>query len=565
MKRTNGRKVRRAGRGVTALILWASLGTAVLVAGSCAPSRGGSDRAGGLRAVDYGSEGAVLGEATVPPMPADEFVAAVADRLRADRLWSATEIVRVHPESARAALVARLEPIGPITGADEGGAGGATAAGRPVDETERVIAASLDALLGGSCGVAGGGWREVVAARVSRPGVWAGFGERHRRARSLIAAGRFDEAATIDLLAGLEPAEAEGEGATGGVAGPVPGVLRVEAARLRGLALMLGGSPDRAAAVLARPTGARIGSEEDPAVDAPDAAGSAVDRAGLLLLAAEALDRAGRAEQATRMWELGVELAAGCAIRQARQDRPATPGLWDRASRFMPDGASATPGLARLAGQTLGAGVGAADRDRAGTARAMLAALEGAALLERGSAERALVALKRAEAGLPVASARDRARLLQAEGLVALRQREAATAVLADVSSSRAREVRRRARARLGVLQIERGAVESGAAILRSVLENWPEPARAEERAARARVRADLGLALLALGDEDAGRAELDAARVVFDAAGHAGEWLRATRNLARYLEFEGDGAGAAALRGATSDRERSAGARRLR
>lgn len=348
----------------------------------------------------------------------------------------------------------------------------------------------------------GSGWEALLRDRVEHPDRYRDYDEaRHALAR-LLREGRTTEAADADA-----PVVPEGS-----PAGPV---LRVEAARLRGVALLLAERSAEAA------------EELEPGIAAARS-GRPHDAAHLLLLLTEARRRAGASEPAQSAWAEAVERASALADRV---EDVFDPGFWERAANLRPAGA-AWPPLAKamlLRRAERVAGLPASLNEADGAFWACL----GAQRLARGESRSALVAFTRPDAS---EAARDFLMLGQARALAAVGQVQAARTLLGTLAARPSGPVVRPAEALLGSLDLKLGAVERAVALLRKATDGGPEA----DWPNRASAEANLGLALLASGDEKEGLRWLRAAQQRFDAAKDVDGLVQALRNELRWAEKAG-------------------------
>jgi len=133
--------------------------------------------------------------------------------------------------------------------------------------------------------------------------------------------------------------------------------------------------------------------------------------------------------------------------------------------------------------------------------------------LDRGHHQAALVAFKRAEAGVSDSVTKQFLRFRQARALVLLDQTGPATAILVSMANDSRSPCARPALALLGSMRLQAGQATQGLHLLKKAV----EPEDALEWLERADAEADLALALLMVGDEASGLQRLHRAQQRFE------------------------------------------------
>ena len=309
-----------------------------------------------------------------------------------------------------------------------------------------------------------------------------------------------------------------------------PGVLlAVDAWHLTGVALLLDERPGEATDAFAR---------------AIKMAGTAhpYQTAHLKLLLSDAQRRSGGAKEADATWHDAVQFAGSLVTDEI----PVTdPIFWERAAYLRPVDktwpAALTNVLARVC-QRNGVAVASSSRvipvSALGGSRALsdeqsLWACIGCWRLDRGEPQAALVALKRAEAMTSTEAGKQRLQLAQAKALLALDQAAGATATLVRLAGSSDPQVSRAAIATLGTTKLQAGSTKQGFNLLRRAVEegetiDWPGRAEAE---------ADLGLAYLLIGNEQAGFRWLHRAQARFESTGAHEHLVQSLENELAYVQ----------------------------
>jgi len=355
------------------------------------------------------------------------------------------------------------------------------------------------------------GWAALMADRAARAEVYAAYEQRRRQFLTQIQSGHAKEALQLGL--------------TDTPAG-VPGVmLQIDALRLTGIAQVLENRPQDAVTTF----------DKGLAV----AQGHPYQATSLLLLVSDAQRRAGNAGAAQQSWNRAAALAAEMVVTPCPTIDPI---LWERLAYLRPaDSRWPVEVSQRLADLNLRYGIVANPRQPVVPVSTAPAANEEATLwvaighwrLGRDEPQAALVALKRAESSTSDTYTADRLQLAQTRALIRLGQTGPANAILLRLGSSADPRTANPALAMLGTLKLQQGGVQQGFNLLRRAVEGdasiqWPERADAE---------ADLGLAYLLMGDEQAGLHWLHSAQQAWEAAGRQESLVQCLENEAAYLD----------------------------
>lgn len=347
------------------------------------------------------------------------------------------------------------------------------------------------------------GWRALLQDRIEHPDRFARFDATREQFLAYLRNGEPDSALASRLSTHLP--------------NPAPPLLRVETARLAGMAYLLADKPREAASAFRDGFQAARDVEPYQAVQ-------------LQLLLSECLRRSGDKVAATAAWQQAVETAA--EFRHVHD-----PVLWERAAYLRPVDASwparCRSRLHAWSCEVLGL---KATAEATESDETTLLTCVGHWRLEREEADAALVALKRAESLATGASVRERLQLAEAQALMQLQQMTAASTLLISLAANKDSASSRPATALLGTLKLREGQTTQGLNLLRSALgkdgtrpdSEWPGRMLAE---------ADLGLAYLLVGDERNGLAHLQPAQQQFEAAGHTGHLLASLQNELEFHE----------------------------
>ncbi|MEM9304260.1 MAG: hypothetical protein AAGE01_19265 [Pseudomonadota bacterium] len=294
----------------------------------------------------------------------------------------------------------------------------------------------------------------------------------------------------------------------------------------------------RAAAWYALRGGAFAAVAEQP-VEAPAISPSPWPALGALQLQATAMLAAGRANDAAPLfeqiaedataWDLQVAARAGLFAALAHQIAGNI-----EASRLSRDAVAGTvnlpavhdPMILRLLLETRAPGQVSSPLSRRAV-RARLGRVE----LERDRPQAALLAWRAAETEPGLEPSLSRIRLGQAEALLALRQEEPAIAMLIGLADS---DMRPEALVMLGLLQMHRGQLNMGLSVLQ-------EAVAASDADSHPSVYADVGLALLTVGEQELGQDLVAQARESYTQKGDLLALARLLNNELRYAEAIGD------------------------
>ncbi len=438
--------------------------------------------------VRVGGDGYSLGDVAQSTLTPQQFADRTEELLRAQRSGAATRWVQRYPDMALTVLT------------------DATSA-RVSLQVLNLIAQAHDQQ--SNRGPSAAGWSALVADREKNAQGYAEYDQRRSKFMTLLQNGQARDALALDPVAAVPAASAP--------------VLRIDAWRLQGIALVLDDRPREAV-------------EAFLAARQLAAAGHPYPSANLALLLSDALRRAGDGDGADRAWREAAALAGDLAVAPVPL---ADPILWERAAYLRPATAARPDQVRRQLADQCGrngqvfAENGAAPVSAATGGEAALWANVGQWRLQRDEPQAALVALKRSESLTPDPSIRSRMQLLQAKALVRLGQTPAATAILVQAAGETDPRLARPALAVLGAARLREGGTQQGFQLLRRSVEEapavqWPERAEAE---------ADLGLAHLLLGDETAGLRWLHQAQETFEATGQYDALFQSLENELAYLE----------------------------
>lgn len=384
------------------------------------------------------------------------------------------------------------------------------------DEARNKAIHSIAAAYDRQCtrGDAASGWHALVLDRAGDPDRYHDHDRRRADFLANMRNGRPDDALKLGLTRPVQGAPGE--------------LLTVDAWHLTGVALLLDERPAEAAEALATAIEMAENNHPHPA-------------AHLKLLLSDAQRRAQDAEAANATWSAAVQLAADMVSNEI----PVTdPIFWERAAYLRPVDqpwpSSVTNVLARVCreyGVVTGSSedviLASTSTDSHTFSREdTLWSCIGCWRLERGAPQAALVALKRAEAMTRADAGPERLQLLEAKALLALDQSAAATATLVRLAGSSDPRTANAAMATLGTAKLQAGNTQQGFNLLRRAVEDdetidWPRRAEAE---------ADLGLAYLLVGDEQAGLEWLHRAQARFESTGAHEHLVQSLENELDYL-----------------------------
>ncbi len=454
-------------------------------------SAGGDAREVG---VEVDGDGSVFSRPAAAALSPQRLQTEVADLLAEDQRGTAVRLVQRYPEVAWE----RLRSAPPEAAE--------TAA-------LRAMAAAHDAQVRRS-GTATG-WEELLDQRERRPEPYTRYARRRAEFVALLRQQRPAEALQIGLLPQQEDA--------------LPLLLALDAQQLTARALRRDGRAGAAAELLQRAV--RQARQAPPYYEAQ-----------LRLEASEAWQHAGQFAAAGEAWQAAVRQAG----RTLLSDPPLfDPSFWQQAAETRPADrtwpSEAIDRLADLAAET-GAWGGplppnSEDPARQAAPERFVWACIGHWRLERGEPQAALVAWKRAHALGASDEERHHFEWGQARALIALDQPSAATALLLALSDRAASPTREAALATLGTLRLEAGNTKQGFQLLQRALEDEPHP----DWPGRARAEADLGLAYLLLGNQQAGLEWLQKAQARFERSGDHDQLLLSLLNEQAYWEQAGE------------------------
>jgi tetratricopeptide (TPR) repeat protein len=433
-----------------------------------------------------------LGEAQQPALNREEFVQKVGKLLESQRVEVARRLVRRYPDIS-------LEVLRHTTGV------------QGITDNVRFIAQVYDEQCGGQQGATA--WQSLLQDRNANPGKYGAYDSVRQQYLDCLHSNKAQEAARMPLVQ-----QAQGT------------LLEIDAYRLTGEAFLMAGNSGEAATAL---TAALQRAQTIQPYQA----------AQIALLLGEAYRRGGKTEQAAATWQQAVLLAGHLLTwPQPLHD----PVFWERAAYLRPvqcgwpDTAirPLTPGGSAV----VQAGAAANKID---VAEASLWMHVGQWRLDRGEANAALIAFKRAESLAMDPTVQDQLQFWQAKALVELNQPVAAMTVLVRLTGNTKGPFASPALAMLGALRLKEGNSQMALTLLQRAVEQNP----ATDWPGRAEAVADLGLAYLLCGDEANGLRCLHEAQQQF-AATHAMALLQqCLDNEARYLEQLGKREEAAGVR----------------
>lgn len=352
-----------------------------------------------------------------------------------------------------------------------------------------------------------GAWSTAVEKQRAEPTLFQSFLERRQELWRDLESGRFQEAASTQLVARL-PAQHRG------------GAFAREGYRLMGLAHLAAAQPKQALSKLAE---ARRRSDGQPH-----------EAFELELLMTMAASRLGRREDAQKHWERSLEKGVCLGEDSALND----PKLWQQAVALWPEGATfASSVIEFFKDRAPGLGTAPASQD---SQKALVYRLIADEALGRREYQSALLAAKRMETSAPEQS--QEARLLQARSLVGLGQIGSATSIFVDLCKTGSGSIKDQSMALLGSLKVQQSELRVGLTLLHKSL-------LGDRFEGRGRARADLGLAYLLCGEEERGLQALREAQRFFRSRGQTTKLLRCLGNEVKYYKHSGREDQAAALR----------------
>jgi hypothetical protein len=433
-------------------------------------------------------DGFALGDVERATVTPQQFTDRLSEHLRGAKLRDARRLVQQFPDVALAVL---RDP-------------------RSVNASGDILAVIADAHDRQCHRGDGPAWAAVAHDRAVQPARYADFEDKRRQFMTHVQNGRVKEAQQLGLAA---PTGAPGS------------VLAIDVLNLTGIALMLDNRPREGVAAFQQALQAAGNSQPYEAVN-------------LLLLLSDAQRRAGDNAAAEQTWLSAAESVTELA------DGPLPildPILLERAAYLRPASSSwPAPAQRRLSDMSVRLGiVFPVSTPQISTApqvnftdEAPLWTVIGRGRLARNESQAALVALKRAESMTSNPLAAARLQIAETRALVRLGQASAASAMLIHLAGQNDPQIARPAMAVLGTLKLSQGAVQQGFNLLHSAVEQdsalvWPERTQAE---------ADLGLACLMMGDEEAGMRWLHNAQQSFESAGECEQLVQCLENEAAYL-----------------------------
>lgn len=359
------------------------------------------------------------------------------------------------------------------------------------------------------------GWRALLTAQNNSASP-SPYGQTRQEFMQHLKNGRFAQAQKIDLVSLARQQEQP--------------LLEIDAWHQTGIACLLTEQPQAAVGALEQCV--RLAQTHAP-----------YQAAHAQLLLSEMRRRAGDEQGAAKEWIAAVNAASDLL---ARPTPIADPTFWDRAMYLHPVSTAWPSQVGSRIEQLAQAGpshansadiervVAAASREKIENRSLLyLSTCLGVWLHKRGDHQDGVVALKQAET-LASEAVADWLRIAQAKAIAGLGQSSPATALLAELAARKEQTaVCRAAMADLGALQLSEGRVQQGLGLLRNALESettdyWPGRADAE---------ADYALALLMIGEESKGLAQLKQAKQQFEQAGDQESLAKCLWNEAKFYE----------------------------
>jgi len=354
----------------------------------------------------------------------------------------------------------------------------------PTDSTTlQIIAATYDQQCHGGQGKPG--WSGILAKRQTSARHHAPYAVARKELIQHLNQGRAAEAAAVPLPSLAQSLEPQ---------------LQMDAWHLVGMAQLLSGENEGAIESLS--AGLAVAERYNPH-----------QAAELSLLLSDVYRRVEQYDEATSHWQQGV-LIGGDLLASDFPLRD--PSFWDRASYLRPvDQRWPQAVEARLvAASGLNVNPPAGDPHNPHPSDAAVWACLGRWRLDRDQPQEALITLKRAETIATDPKAQEQIRMAVAQAMFRMEQTGAATALLLALSQSQHPEISSASQAMLGSIKLQTGHIQVGHSLLSKALKSgaqWPGRGEAE---------ADLGLALLMLGNEKEGLARLHSAQRWFEAQG---------------------------------------------
>lgn len=456
--------------------------------------------------VKLGGAGLVVNDVQRAAFSPEDFVARIESLLARQRPGTARRVIERYPDLALEALRA------------------ATCAQAPT-RALTAIAAAFDRQCCASPSESD--WTAVCRQRAARPEQFKEFDAGRARLLSLMAAGHWQEAAGVRLVAPK---------------GAAHDLLSIDGDDLVAQALLRANCAADAVKVLTRAAQACQPRYPYQAVH-------------VLLALSDAQRGAGQDKEANAAWQEAVVTAAGLVGDPRAVNDPI---LWERLAAERPVTLTWPSGVGRqvaagnpASSEALVKQV-AATVSQNGAPAAEVSADEtliweevGRWRQERGELQAAVLAFKHAEGATADEMAKDRLQLSQGEALAEMGQDVLATNVLVHLALKEGAPVSRPALAALGALRFQEGHAEQALAMLQKAVEQDPNgawPGRFE-------AEADLGLAYLTVGDEKRGLDSLHAAEQQLEQARKIRRLLQCLDNEAAYFEHEKKTEQAASIR----------------
>lgn len=450
-----------------------------------------ASKSAGQTQVRAGGDGFALGDVENPACTPQQFVDRASEMIRQGQSTAADRWLQRYPDIALSVL------------RDPG------TAQVPPDMLLRVAQAHDQ-----QCSRVGAhaGWAALLADRATRADHYQPYDDRRRQFMTHLQHCQTHEALALNL------AEIP-QGAPGTM-------LTIDALRLTGIAMLLENRPQDAAATFDKAVG--IAAQEHP-----------YQAVSLLLLASDAHRRAGNPQPAQQSWTRAALLAAELT---AASKPVIDPILWERVAYLRPvECGWPAQVTGRLHELNVAFAIVPSSRDAVVQASLAASAAEEAPLwvaighwrMARNEPQAALVALKRAESSTTDNYTASRLQLAQAKTLASMGQNGPTSAMLIRLTSSTDPRISHPAMAMLGTMKLQQGGLQQGFNLLRRAVEGdpalqWPERADAE---------ADLGLAYLLMGDEDAGLRHLHAAQQAWELSSQHEPLVQCLENEAAYLD----------------------------
>jgi len=422
----------------------------------------------------------VLGEMEKAAFPPETFLRKVNDLVMAERYESARRFIHRYPDLAQQAVrqAANADANNPAL---------------------LIIARVHDQQCGSS--IPAEGWLALLQDRAAHPDRYAAYDAARRHFVELLGEGKTEQATQVPLVKHAPK-----------------GLLQIDAYERLGEASLMTDKPQEAVAPLTKAL--TLAQNANP-----------YQAAQVMLLLGEAQRRSGKKAEGTGTWQQAV-LLAGELIK--RPSPVLDPILWERASYLRPAQSSwPEPVIKQLIPPgSQGRPRAPAELGKPGLDEAWLWAHIGRWHLDRGEAQSALVACKRAESLHLDPHFQQQMQLLQARALIQLQQREVVLGLLGRLAGEPNSAAAPPALAMLGSLKLMEGDPQQNLPVLKKAVEesaspSWPGRAEAE---------ADLGLAYLMTGNEAEGLHWLHAGQQHFDSEHDHELLVLSLDNEARYF-----------------------------